>query len=532
MVTSSAQNQYIAPSPNESESEFVYRAHYALMDSVRDPSQRNQIVWDAWDRSRGNTIRDRAVSYFPPEKYRHVPAVCYFYEHSTMGRDGSEHRYSFKELADITTNQNKRADTDCYSAIASHHTSDLVKGPGREPWTVGFAGVYRLGMVDANEPKWAIFADEFHRKDQLKLFDDRRRRSVEVLRFRNGATPILDPIATLGVDSPRLNLPVARYEGEATGEIERYSFMSMASVGANSSYVPNMEKQQYEFGGSAPLSNTPQGSAMGGNLSPQDIQQIVDAFRAIPEMQWAKQQMQQAQKGTQSDVGISQGSTTLGGGPSEQPPAPMPAPAPMNESPLSLPQVPPTNQPGPASPVMQPNQMYSHEGDEVEKERYEALEAENAQLKERYSSLSEANKKMLDQMRLQHEAIQNLERRACDGDRLQVIDELCEKYQHTGVFDREELMKECLYSNDSEMSNKEFYAHVKRLEATADRIGKRLPTTMSMIPEGVTAQEASEHERYSAVMDRHGMYLPEDAGLDYAQIEDKLIAEGKLAPRR
>lgn len=529
MVTLSQQNQSLVPAPNESESDFVYRAHYALMDSVRDPNQRNQMVWDAWDRSRGNEVRDRAVAYFPPEKYRHVPAVCYFYEHATLGRDGSEHRYSFRELADITANQNKRADTDCYSAIASHHTSDLVKGPGREPWTVGYAGVYRLGMVDANEPKWAIFADEFHRKDQLKLFDDRRRRSVEVLRFKNGSTPILDPIATLGVDSPRLNLPVARYEGDEGGQIERYSFMSMASVGANSGYIPNMEKQQYEVGGQGPLSSTPQGSAMGGNLSPQDIQQIVDAFRAIPEMQWAKQQMQQAQQGMQSDMGISQGSTTTGGNP---PPEQMQAAAPAMDSPLSLPQVPPMNQPGPVSPVMQPRQMYSNEDEQVEKERYEALEAENADLRERYTVLSDANKKMLEQMRMQSQAIENLEKRACDGDRLQVINEVCEQYQHTGVFDREELMQECLYSNDSEMSNKEFYSHIERLKSTAERIAKRLPTAMAMIPDGVTAQEASEAERYSAVMDRHAMYLPEDTGLDFTQIEDKLIAEGKLSPRR
>lgn len=516
-------NSQVTPMPNESESQFAFRAHHSLMATVRDPNQRNKIVWNAWDQARGNYQRDRAVNYFSPDQYRHVPEVCYFYEHSTTGRNGLEHKYSFADLAAIVESQKKREDTDCYSAIASHHTSDFAKGPALEPTTVGYSGVYRLGMVDQQEPKWAIFADEFHRKDQAKLFNDRRRRSVEVLRFRDGRAPILDPIATLGVDSPRLNLPVARYEGEEEGIIERYSFMSMASVGANSSYIPGTETKKYEADGG-------QGSAFGGGrLSQDDIASIVSAIRSTPEMEWCKQQMQKAQTNDSQQPGAAPanlpaqpqvGQYGSGGDQLALPPAqPQPPQQVQSAMPLA------------GAPLAPQTALYSaQDEDEVSQERYAALEAENTDLKEKYSRLSEANKNMMANLQQQNQAIQNLEKRACDADRIELIQGLCEKYQHTGVFDRASLMETCLYSHGNDMSHETFVSKMETLEDAAKRVSVTLPTAIGMIPEGSLAAPANDVDRYSAIMDRHAENRPDYAGLDYDQIEQKMIAAGELPP--
>lgn len=550
MVASAHQNT-IVPAQGETEEAFTYRAHYALMPSVPDPDARNQIVWDAWDSVHGNAYRDRAVKYFGTEKYRHVPSVCYFYEHSTTGRDGSEHKYTFRELADIAKNQNRRTDTNCYSAIASHHTSDFMKGPDKEPRTIGFSGVYRMGMVDPVEPKWGIFADEFHRNDASRIFDDRRRRSVEVLRFKDGRTPVLDPVATLGVDSPRLNLPVARYEAEE-GAIERYSFMSsFASVGANSSYIP---KTEYGFGGGADgvQDNEPQGSAMGNRIGPEDLKMILDGLRSLPEMKFLREQMQ-------AGMGMQQPS----GPPVAPPAAPQPDASPAG---APVPDVPPLGsemkvpmgmggvapagmgamqmgmspkQPYSASPLMpsQQSSNYSGESDEVDKEQYQALEAENANLRQQYSevaqrceSLSEANKKIMTDLGQQRAAVAAIQRKACDSDRKDLINELVEKY--SDLADREALCTKCLYSRGSEMDNNAFVNYIEMLEETYSAVRAKQPTNMGMIPEGVTPQEASEQERYSAIMDRFNHPLPADGELDYDQIEAKLIQEGRLQPRK
>ncbi len=134
------QARYSAPSPMQGEgyAQFVYRAHQELMPYVQNPDARNQAVWDAWESAYGNPIRDRAKELFPPEQYRHVPNICYFMEHDTKSRDGTPLRYDFNALAELVDTNNKRADTDAYSAIASHHTSDHLKGQSMSlpPWVL------------------------------------------------------------------------------------------------------------------------------------------------------------------------------------------------------------------------------------------------------------------------------------------------------------------------------------------------------------------------------------------------------------
>jgi hypothetical protein len=534
--------QSITPAQGESERAFVQRAHQSLMQSVPNPDQRNQIVWNAWDRANGNPLRDRARSMFTPEVYRHVPSVAYFHEHSTTGRDGSPHVYGFDDLANIVDGQNHRADTDCYSAIASHHTSDLHKGPRFEPETVGYAGVYRLGMIGHSQPKWAVFADEFHKKDQSDLFDKRRRRSVEVLRFKDGRAPILDPIATLGADSPRLNLPIARYEQESEA-VERYSFVAPASVGANSSYVPKVDKYNQ-----APPQNPSVPTNEGqGMLGPEDVQQIVTAMRSIPELAWVRQQMQTAVGGDGDSDDLSMGGALGAAGASPSAPGPAPAPSPM-----ATPEQPPQkmqqygmggmNAPqAPMQPMQKPNppQSYSNEEDEmVTTEQYTALQSNHNELAERYASLSKANERMMAQQQELRDALVNLEKRAVDGERIQVISNCCEQYKSTGVFDRDELIESCLYSNGSEMNQTTFDNHIASLTKVAERVIKQSPVALGMIPDGVSMSQANEEERHNAIMDRFSQinsnakeraeFVERYGAVDYALIEKSLVEAGKL----
>jgi len=106
----------VYPNPGEDYRSFIQRAHYSLIASIPDPDTRNEIVWDAWDAVYGNPLREQSLDYFPPEKYRAVPNVCYFMEHQTVGRDGTALNYDFNGLADLMDEGNQRVDTNCYSA--------------------------------------------------------------------------------------------------------------------------------------------------------------------------------------------------------------------------------------------------------------------------------------------------------------------------------------------------------------------------------------------------------------------------------
>ena len=543
-AVSNYESQSITPMQGESERAFVQRAHQSLMQSVPNPDERNQIVWNAWDQTRGNVLRDRARSMFTPEVYRHVPSVAYFHEHSTIGRDGSPHVYGFDDLANIVDGQNQRADTDCYSAIASHHTSDLHKGPRFEPETVGYAGVYRLGMIGHNAPKWAVFADEFHKKDQSDLFDKRRRRSVEVLRFKDGRPPVLDPIATLGADSPRLNLPVARYEQE-NAIVERYSFVAPAAVGATSSYVPKLDKYDQ-----APPQNPSVPNEGQGMLGPEDVQQIVSAMRSIPELAWVRQQIQTAVGGDGDTDDLSMGGAPDAAGASPSAPSPAPSPAPMAppEQPQKMQQYGMGGMNAPMAPqarmqaMQKPNcapQSYSNEEDEmVTTEQYTALQSNHNELAERYASLSRANERMMSQQQELRDALVNLEKRAVDGERIQVISNCCEQYKSTGVFDRDELLETCLYSNGSEMNSTTFDNHISSLTKVAERVIKQSPIALGMIPDGVSMSQANEEERHNAIMDRFAQinsnakerseFVERYGAVDYALIEKSLVEAGKL----
>jgi hypothetical protein len=514
------------PKDGESYASFVRRAHGELMQLIPDPDTRNRAVWNAWESIYGNPLRDRAMEFFPSDKYQHVPGVCYFMEHQTKGRDGTPLNYGFNELAQLVNTNNERADTDAYSAIASHHTSDGMKGPKHEPHTIGFAGPYSLGMVGRLNPKFAVFADEHHRIDEADLFDRRRRRSVEVMRFKDGRPSYFDPIATLGADSPRLALPVARYEQE-DAMVERYSVVSPVSVGGGSSntFIPGYDKQKY--GQEQPGGD----QAMMSSLGEADIQSIVQAIRNTPEMQWVQTQITQAvpmgeQTEADKQADLSQqpmpGQQAPQGG---QPPA---MPAPEMNSMVSPPMVPPQSYglppsaAGAASGQSQPySQKYSlEEEDEVSTERYQALESEYESLAERYSQLSEVNGRMMESHAQLKTAVVQLERRAVDSDRTLRIKDLYQQFPH--FVDENEECERCLYSAGSTMTNDEFEAHL----AAVEKYAQRVPAATKMIPSGSgESNDSGDKFIYDKVLERYHQLETQGVYRDWNDLEAEIKKE-------
>lgn len=519
----------ISPKANEQYTEFVSRAHVALKESVPNVYKRNEAVWDAWDSRKGQSLRQRAKEYFPPDKYRFVERVPYFMEHVIHKASGPL-VYGFKELANMVNYLNDRCQSDSYSALVSHHTDDRLKGPDKEPNVLGYSGPYHLGMVPTAEgDKWGIFGDEHHDRQYANVLDTRRRRSVEVLRPRNGDPAYFDPIATLGADSPRLPLPVARYEAAEEVEVERVGVYSLdftdrerymmggafSAVGQGNTFVPGgvQMKDRYEGYGS-PNQPMPEQSLTGtgmSQLTPDDIQKIVAGLMATPPMQWVLQQME------------SQGPGQMMGAP----PAPQ-QPAPMPQEPISIPPGPSIGQGGMA---MSQYQADGQEDDEVKPEQYAAVENELIEVNERYSQLHSSHQQLADAHdRLFKQHTDLLERfsaqqsKLVDADRYSAIQALHEKYDAVDVIEES---KRCLYSQGSKMNDEEFRSHLETVERYAAIAASRPP--QGMIPDGTlpTKPVDLEAERRIAekTVERYTQYAQKNVYKDHEEIRAEVIRE-------
>ena len=316
----------VTPQSNESYSAFVKRAHGTLADVEPDAMRRNEMVWQSWESHNGDRLKNQAQSFFPSDKYRFVESVPYFMEHTIQRSTGTQ-RYDFSELCKMLDVLNGRCHANSYTALVSHHTSDDRKGPEHEPQVLGYSGPFQLGMIpsqdgDSQQDKWAIFGHEHHDRRYSSIFDNRRRRSVEVLRPRSGGAAYFDPIATLGADSPRLPLPVARYQQCEADDVEllgcytidsnkeRYTMSAgYTAVGQGNTFIPGGQRDRYQppqGGMPQPQQSAPSASS----LTPDDLDSIVNALMSTPQMQWVSEQMD-ASSGA-GDLGSQQ----LGDGPS------------------------------------------------------------------------------------------------------------------------------------------------------------------------------------------------------------------------
>lgn len=290
MVTA-VQPQMPVPQANETEEDFIVRSHYALASALPDPGQRNRVIWQAWDNSRGNEMYARAAQYFGAEQYSPTEPRPFFMEHEKVnyGPDGSEQitNYDLSELTKIVRENNHRIqDTDAYTALVDKHTLPPPYRDPDPPKNLGFVGPYRLGMVGRKNPRWGIFANEWQRTDKADQLRDRPNRSVEVLQLKANGRRYIDPIAALS-EAPRLPLPTtAQYAADSDSEaitVERYdATTAIASFPGGTNTRPKTTKKgKKDMYGSAPVDQDMIREVLNALMSTEEWQTISNAAAMI-----------------------------------------------------------------------------------------------------------------------------------------------------------------------------------------------------------------------------------------------------------
>jgi hypothetical protein len=470
------------PKPRDGESceAFTVRAHKSLLERCPDPDERNELVRSTWREHYGELPGESIASQaFSPEKYIRSNDHCVFVEHETIGRDGKPHKYTLDELKKIVRQHNSEInDIQAFPAIAEHHTPDKGDPNGKEPATLGFAGPFRLGMVGREKPRWAIFADEHHRRDAATQLANKPSRSVELWTFKDGRMRF-HPIAAVGAHAPRLLMP-AKYtivEFEGT-EVEKYTVGTAAFAGGGNTYL---KSDKYALGGG------------GGMLAPDDIAAIMSALSQTPEFVYLRRKMQEEDGDpTQLDDGSGQmGAGALAGelGPDdasglgndfgdEE----------FDEDDMDG----DGDEPDQRNPKTDPLDQ-DLGGDETEEkftmshsqvvsvEKFTQLQNDHSAVVEKYTALQQSHDALIEKYKAQHDRIAVIERAGTDASRREQIAELVGKYSM--ALDRDELEADCLYSKGSQMSDEEFASHV----AVIEKFGQKFAES-PMVPRGVSPE--------------------------------------------
>ena len=445
-----------APSQGEAYADFVVRAHRELMPTVSEPTDRNQLVWQAWSAVHGDSEQARADLKFA-DSYQKRPDVCYFAEHEAQstGPDGQPvvRRYDAAKLGEIIGENNLRIeDVDAYPTLIDRHTSPPGKPSTVDPETIGAIGPLRMGMIGRVNPRFAIFADEYVRSDAVDKATARPGRSVEVLTLRANGRTYINPVAAIS-EAPRLPLPLQfSFGGESDEIIERYSAAAPYSAAAVPAYPGGGNTHIEKFDSSSPdpigdnsTSNAPQESEMHGQGQDQLVRQIVDAIMNTEQLQWVTQQMQ------------SQG-----------------------------------NPAGGAQPAAPPPQQFGAGG----MQRYSAPEVDlDTDLidSERYQALVDGQQQLVEELAASHSRIAQLEVSKADAERSSRLRELAGRMP----INLEAELGKCLYSAGSSMDDEQFEFHLDTIETYAAKALEHAPA----VPQGAMPTSQSpdrETARYQA----------------------------------
>lgn len=357
------------PLPDESESAYIVRYHKVMAPTIRDTDARQRAAVAAWRSGQAapSKLDQRVAEQFPDEEFVHRLDVPVFEEHATVGRDGVPVRYDRAALQAIVDRCNSRiSDTGNFAALSYGHTperEEMAKG-AKIPELAGFAGPFRMGMVGADRPRWAIFQDEHYYRDEAGKVKKYPRRSPEVWLEPRMEDRFFDPVAVLGAEAPRLDMGMRCCRTASGKLIEKYSatFPGGADTCAPAEVTIPREKhsadQSQEAGSMA--------------LSPEDLQQIVSAIQQTEVFQWAAAKMQEDQATPDADDGMGGGMPDAGAPDAAAPPAPgTPPGAPpvdKNAADNAPPVTPPTPSTPPGIPPMNPMEH---------QQKYSRLEAEN-----------------------------------------------------------------------------------------------------------------------------------------------------------
>lgn len=299
---------------------------------------------------------------FSEDEFVRIENVPVFAEHSTTKPDGTPLQFGAYELQLIAERCNRRIhETGDYAAVCVGHTpKPEARAAGAPmPPLIGFAGPFRLGVLGSGEARrHVILAVFWIRRDEIDTFRRHPRRSPELWLEQDYADMILDPIALLGAEPPRLDMGLvySRMQASDGREVLKYSSMA-ASPGASNVFVPSDRLQHA-------ADSNPE-ATMDSNL----VSQIVQAMTSLPAWQFLESLMEQ-----------SQGDPPGGGLPAAPPEEPAmdpagPPPAAPPVAPASPP-APPMDEP-PSGPPSEPPM-------EDEPEKYAALDAMDDEEIEQY----------------------------------------------------------------------------------------------------------------------------------------------------
>lgn len=447
---------------------------------MSDVEDRNQAVWNSWDMKNGSFQKERYSSQCRFLGWRTIPDVCHYTEHETTTKMGPL-KVGPEEIGVICRNMNRRQKLGMATPLINRH-SPAPNAKQEDPLIVGYTTNYRIGMIDDGEAqRYSIFGDEYHKPEHLQELNNKPRRSVELMRFKDSARNFFDPVACLGAESPRIEMPPAYYsiEHDEEGlEVVRYSIAVPVSAGASNTYLKTFGKERMQASAEPLTENLKM-------LDPADLQQVTDAMKAVlapylpaleqlanPQGQQPGMPGQMPGQPAQNQPGQPGGDQLALGGPH---PGSQPAPAP-HSPPASPPMAPPNvHKPAPVH--------YSAENED---------EAESV----KYSQLLESHQSLLGEHGQLKSQFGKLMAERTDAIRSHKLMQLANQYE--GIVDFDDEASKVLYAAGSEMNDEEFEDYIATVEKYA---AKAAPPT-EMIPIGVAEDDEAESlpanmERYS-----------------------------------
>ena len=466
-----------------------------------DPEQRNTLVRQQWEKHRGLLPEEElARKKFGDDRYSQHRDVCVFAEHAAVDGQGKNRQYDLAEMVRICRACNFRIrDFDGFAPISDGHTPDEPGLP--EPDILGYAGPFRLGMVGREKPRWAIFCDEWHAKDQAERLASKPRRSVELWTFKSDPTRThFDPIAAIGSETPRLALPVKFRRQKKDGAlVERYTFSAPSSgvpslPGGGNTHVLKFEEKQ-------PM------------LANEELAQIMSAFMETPQMQFLDQLMQQHQS-THGDqeaepdpMGDDRGNGNHNNYEDETPPA----------EPEIVEDLADESEPTGTEDIADLSDLLVPEEDEEEdpmkamRQRHSRRSAQpkhqgNGQAADsepsqsvKYSRLKTAHNKLVEDHGRLAKAFEASQRNATDAERAAAVHQLAAEYPD--FVDVATELDTVLYSRNANMSDEAFEKHVSTVEKYAQRADMHARASRPDLPLGEVDRgrgDRQQNEKYAA----------------------------------
>ena len=493
------------------------RGHEDLASEYKETDQRNAILFRTWRDAHGDSPEEKkAHSMFASGEFVEVKNIPVFKEHEyvekvfnadgtpKLDEDGNEvikvHRYGFYELKEIAEKANYRIrNTGDFAPLTLGHTKTDPNNPGssaayeEQPKVAGFTGPYRVGMFGNEEPLWTIFQDEFRYADMNEEVKRNPRRSPEL--FLSKEKRFFDPVAALGAVTPRLDLGI-HYQVDSSDEqvvryscpyvvhdesvISRYEMAACPGGGAGQNVsLPEDKKPKYE----QPVTGA-------SSMSDEDIRRILEAIRAMPEMEAVRQWMEQEKSPKADEEGADLGIP-------EEGVEPAPEPKEQAEQPAMKPEE--MGGPGPEKPETEPKderEDMANASKPAKKDKEEARGYSDIETKARYAAM--------EQRLVATEArVLAAENKAVNATRKSMLEKLRRQY----AFDLDRQVQKCAADV---MGEKQFGEHCEDIVANFRQIPIDLDLFVPAIDDYSETKQRNEREmaaaavKYSAEQQPHG----------------------------